>query len=1275
MPVSDRFLNFFHHIFQKLGFVLLVWLFAAIGLASPLAAQDLTFAAFQEQDSGRLTVRLDPDAENPAPTNLTGIEISLDGGPEIALKLAPRPRFERTIVSLNDPVTRAVQSVRLRPITTTGPGRWSEAGPVTQIRAGAADINPVADDAWEWRPHPTRPDVLQLRLLAWPLGAADQFSGIAIRTNFQDTGMILAPVADRWLDLPLDPDSFGRGRDLDVYVAPVSGSKRARWSPPKPARLSWVGTPLAPEPLWSTDWMVRETGVPGEILIDLRQPPDGNGNRLIGIRAQIAPVDDQFVATGPVSDWQDLPYENSAEGGAVRLSGLDDGQRYLVALRGVSEVGAGRPSSPKMVTPRAFGFRTDAIIGDMNTAGQARIRVPRGSQISEGNGWEIIAGDDWDWLVPTGRIDAASGTVTLASGTRIAMTLQADSFVAGSLDDLAAFLALPASEKSGTTLFIGPDWMETQKISAAFDAAFDDLTAPLTILPREADLGTQLSGWQIGSRNSGARTGALIFRDIDFFHPEALWSWAGNAREMTVIQTRFSRSLVSDLTFENVAIRSDAMPARLGYRQRVLIRASDFEHAANVRFLDSEIAYIVYGIRVGLVDSLTRGNTMHHLIADPININMSAGSQGRNVVVEHNTAFDFMGDGFFLHGDGTHMWVHGGGGTAPARVEGLSYRGNVFFPGWEGIAAPPSLSALFEFAAGAGDMTISSANDHQLIRLDATDGPVTVTLPPMSQTAGIVQRRDKELVFAIQKGDRGPHAVILRAAAGETIGATGQQEVAITTPFQAIELRARPQEAAWFTHFPVPALQGFYADQRGTELPGLEIEANIFWGLSVRQLSPGNSPQGGARVHHNAVLMPLPGDLDGDGQWNTAGDGVTRKAGQILVQAADQSVSVFDNIAGRTEFSDQSGENPVGWNNIDLNWGTAGEGIAAQFAAAKQMDANTPDAIFWFPLTRQEAIDMARPAPDSTLAASGAGPLGATAQTDWWDYTAGTRSQRAATGTLTLISTEPAIPSQDAVSTQTQSLRLEFNAPLSPAQGRISLIASDALTPEVVWSLDGSDPNVTQSGPTIQLRLPAPLRDGISYSVLAPSGALQDIWGRSWDGIPAKGWTFEAAGNVALNLLDTTDVTQSPWQLSGLRAAPAPSGDGMFRLTGTDRVSRLRIAFDTVAAPQDLLSLRFEYWLQNPGSSAVSHLNGETAVRIDWNKVPVGRVDRIAPGLWGTRTDVGAENGLPPRTAYQAELILDPAVLSSRIDLDVLRAIAVDSSIDVGRFSLVARPR
>ncbi|EBA14562.1 hypothetical protein RSK20926_01167 [Roseobacter sp. SK209-2-6] len=962
-------------------------------------AKSLRFEAYLDRSEKQLLVRLDSLPADLAKQPLTGVEVSLNDGPAQPLKLARRPAFERTVLTLSSPPGRSHQ-LRLRFVQQTEigpkPGSWSPAQPVIILPRSKKAPPRLKNEDWEWRPHPSRADWLQLRLAPHLQDQLTSVSALSIRANWQDTRIILPPVTAQWLDLPLDAGTYGRARDFQLYLALVAGKKRGAWSAPKAVQLQWHGSARAPDAPWPEDWMVRATGADGEIRLDVLQVPASHHTPLTALEIRVKPVDRFFVPLGRGSDWVPLSPLNPKTGGSLRLDGLQTGQLYQIELRGRSASGAGRSSAPKIVTPRNIGLPTQAVIGDLNIAGEARIRVAPGSVIAQApKGWKIIPGhareDSWDWLVPT-RVDPGVGLVTLNSGAEIDIQRRARGFVAETPQELARFLQLPARIKSGATLMIGATWLDSRSLAKAFDGAFSNLTAPITVVPREPEVGTQLTRWWIGNRNPLISSGQLIMRDIDLIYPEALWYLDGRKRTVSIIDTRQSRGPISDLTFERVSIRSDAMPARLGYVQRSLIRAADFEKAEDVAFLDGEVSHIVYGLRVALQNSLTRGNRMHHLIADPININMVAGAQGHDVIIEHNTAHDFMGDGFLLHGDGTHMWVHGGRSENPARIERLTYRGNVFFPGYEGIRAPVSMSALFKLTHHEDSMTLRPTQDHELLRIDASDGPVVITLPELRKSLGLIQRRDKQMVFAIQKGDIGPHPVTIVAGPRDGIGKNRIPEMTLRQPYEAVEFRARKAEGYWRLIAPVPALQGFYADPRGTELPGLEIEANIFWGLSLRQISPANLPQQNARIHHNAILMPLPGDRDGDGRWNTVRDGVTRKAGQILISAGDDTVSVFANIAGRVVLSDKGGHHAQAWNNADLTWDQNTHQLRANFAALAELPTLRPlSAVRWFPTSREEAIALARPAAMGPIAARGQGPLGATPQSDWWDFEAGRR--------------------------------------------------------------------------------------------------------------------------------------------------------------------------------------------------------------------------------------------------------------------------------------------
>lgn len=1251
-------------------FIAVLWLVLS---SVSVQADTASFEAYLAKKDNLLLVRLDSLPADLAQQPLTGVDVSLDGGPARSLLLAARPAFERTVLALPS-VPGRVRQLRLRFVqqaeTGPKPGAWSAPHPVTVLSRSKQAQTRLADQNWEWRAHPSQADTFQVRFSRRLSGQFAALSAIAVRVNWQDTRMVLPPDTEQWVDLPLDAVSYGRGRNFQLYVAPVAGKKRGNWSVPKAVQLEWRGEMRRPDAPWSEDWMVRATGADGEIRLEVLQAPASHQSPLTALEIRIRPVNQRFASLGPDSGWMPLTLPDPAAGGMVRLDGLDSGQRYLIELRGRSPVGAGRSSAPKMVTPRNIGLPTKAVIGDLNQPGEARIRVAAGSAIVRAPaGWKILPGDvlegPWDWLVAD-RVDPEMGTVTLSSGTEIDIQRRAHSFVVETAQELERFLQLPPGVKSGSTLMIGAGWLDSGSLVAAFEGAFSDLSAPITVVPREPEAGTQLTRWWIGSRNPIKASGQLIMRDLDFVYPEAIWARDGRQRTVSIIETRHSRGAVRDLTFERVSIRSDAMPARLGYVQRSLIRAADFEQAETVKFLDGEIAHIVYGLRVGLRNSLTRGNRMHHLIADPVNINTAAGAQGYDVIIEHNTAFDFMGDGFLLHGDGTHMWVHGGRSETPARIENLKYRGNVIFPGHEGIRAPVSMTALFKLTHHDANMTLRPQQDHELIRIDASDGPVVITLPELRKTLGLIQRRDKQMVFAIQKGDSSSHPVTIVAARGEYIGRRRAGQITLTQPYEAVEFRARKTESRWQISAPVPALQGFYADPRGTELPGLEIEANIFWGLSLRQISPDNLPQQNARIHHNAILMPLPGDRDGDGHWNTRRDGVTRKAGQILVPAGDDTVSVFANIAGRTVLSETEGHQDQTWNNVDLAWDENTQQLRANFATLAELPPLRPlSNLRWFPTSRDEAIALARPAAQGSIAKSAQGPLGVTTQTDWWDFEAGRRNSQL---DLSIIGKVPA--NGDVSPVSVPELRLVFESPIAGGGGTIDLLAEGHDQVLASWSLEAPDARVEIKGSQLILRLPRSLKTGHRYVVVAPKGAVFDHWGRSWSGVRPGGWVFGVSKDVQTNFLEHTDLSAQPWGSTGLQIAPV---SGQFHtVTATARNNRLRIRIPPVEGMPRNAGLRLQFtYIQKEGQGrAVSHLNGPRPIRIDWDKIPAGEPFQVGKGIWAQRRLISPAPAGVQGSVYSAAILFSRRHAQSEIDIDLLRALQEGGQLAVGNLSL-----
>lgn len=1122
---------------------------ALILTALPAVADQTTprFAVINIGTGDTLAIRIDALPETgPAGREYLSTEYSLNGGPPVAI--ARDWHEDRRVVFLSNLPRGKPVAVRLRgQFFVKGKivdGAWSSPQTATPaVAAKAAAPKAFATEDWDIEADPEQENALRVRLNRLPATGGAAIHSVSLRRTPRQSLADLSPETGVWQSVPLDPADILPGQ-IEGYSILAMTERRpgpaAPWSAPKPAASGWPvsappETPAAPLP-WS--WFLRPSGVSGEAAVDIAEPVLTRGSPITGFEVRWAWADVLFAPIGGWGDWQALRGKPAPDGrGVLTLSGLPDGQTVVVEIRAVNALGAGLPAVRKQVVTRAFGLPARATLGALNPEGTGAIRIPKGVRLESASAgkatdWRVVPGKGgpWDYLLPAVAGDKLSDArLALSDGHAVEVHIAPRTFAAETAADILAFLALRPGVKSGATLLVGPEWINLAREHRAFIGAFSGLTAPVTMQPREPENGTLLSNWVISEGKAGVSAGHLHVEDMTFFSPMA--------QNLDAIVNISGNGDFNDITFDRVRVVSDLMPMRLGssYRFNTQTRAINLAGARNVAVRDSEVAFAVYGVAVGAQDALATGNRIHHLGADPFNLIFRKGTAEKptllhDIRIENNTEFDYMGDTTLLHPDGLQMWMIGTG-TDPdhSRIERLSYSGNVSFPGREGALARPNISQFYLMRGVSADGPVLATDDRRFLRVDASKGPVTLTLPLLDQTP-VMQRHPRQpMELAIQKIDLGDNPVHVRQAAGEPpeeLSDEFKRQLDLLRPYQAVVLTAEPDKRRWKVRIPGPALQGFFADPNEVPLQGLVVEGNVLWGTAPNQVLPQNRPQDGVEIRHNTVLPFWPGDTDGDGHFNTPGDGAGPFPLWIRMRAADGTVNVWGNVAQRVEA--QPGSTPLA-NRDPVIWGNEAfldrksSWLEKQFPGLKREVSDRADSLLWFPTNREEAIAMARPAPDSEIARRGLGALGATPQTDWWDYAANRRNPAAlpALGVVALVPADGA----RAVAANT-SLELTANLPLrhppyraletAETGGRRPVRLVEKQTGAVVqeWSL-ASTPEVGRfdtAGPRLRLDLARPLKPNTAYRVEMSQDTLVDVFGQRLapEG-HGPGWQFTTA--------------------------------------------------------------------------------------------------------------------------------------------------------------------
>lgn len=1279
--------------------VLLGLLFALLSVI-PAVAQAPDFAAYASKTPGTIQIRVDDIPDLPGVP--FRIEVQFLPGDDI--RTLPQPfTAPRKLYRLKE-VPDGTTAIRLRVVSfekgEVRKGDWSVSQPVEMERATARPAAPNMQD-WQIEPDPEEPYTLRFRLNR-ALEADGPVLGIRLRRGAFDMRLVLAPDPGVWQHIYLPPETttFLPGRPKRISVAAVTAAGRGNWSGKREVATEWRGEPKPPTAFGADEWMVLPSGRAGEIVLETVLLPYQNGAAAEMLEWRHAPTDHTLDPVAPWSAWQQLD-DRPAAGRRYVLGGLEKDREHLIQLRLTNAAGVSLDGAPKRAWTRSLDLPRSAVLGALNGPETGRIRVPKGAKITavsagSAQDWVLTEGPaGWDYLAPRQAAATLADTVDIdfTQGHSLTVTVAPASYAAETYSDIAAFLSLPASQKSGATLLIGAEWLDLAATGKLFEDKVTGLDAPLTVRPREPEHGTLISNWVLRGSRAGQVPGNIILEGLTFYYPEALSQKHNRGGTINILHMVSGRGQSEEITIRDCEIFSDAMPGRLGYSLRTPTRAVYLKGARHTAVTNCEVGFLLYGIASGTRHALVRGNDIHHTGADPLNIYFSKGSAERpggfsDVTIEHNTVHDFMGDAWKLHGDMIHIWMTGAGhGNEHTRIDGLRFRGNVSFPGREGVQVPPRLSPGYKPLYLSGDTTVRQDHAARILRVDAKAGPVTVTLPLANSTVNRGKGPPNGIGLAIQKADQSPHPVTIRlvSGSGDTLG-DGQDSITLSRPWQAVELNARHgakgKPGAWQIKIPVPAYQGFYADGNQVPFRDVEIAGNIIWGMAPNQIVPRNKPQDGVYIHHNTVITPFPGDLDGDNVFNTRSDSATRSTGRISVGAWDTSVSVWDNIASSVSKPKSAPKAAQSWNNQLLKLGDPAW-LAEQFSAAKPSLPGRPDSLVWFPNTREEAIEMARPAPGSSIARAGQGALGAHPSEDWWDFETGHPAPGALAKDLTVLALSPS-PGDTSVAPGRPALTIMLEAPVAPGDGDIVLRqrsdgrvlqswdASQARPSQDLAAETGPDPII--AGRRLVLPLSEPLPLGQEFAVSVPAGALTDIWGRQAEAPPD--WRFTVNADAAVNRLGSSDPRSSWWRSDGWEALSLAAGPTVYTRPRGAPDGRLRLDANRhpVLYTPGTWTVRFDYIPPSP------QLNFRTEFRlinsdlgrvvVDWGKIRPGQPARVAPGITARRSDVSALYGLAPGRAWTVELTWSREAGDPRTVIDLVGG----SGFAIGRLMLHEGP-
>ena len=406
----------------------------------------------------------------------------------------------------------------------------------------------------------------------------------------------------------------------------------------------------------------------------------------------------------------------------------------------------------------------------------------------------------------------------------------------------------------------------------------------------------------------------------------------------------------------NSRIFGDIDPWRLGGTPEREWCGLFLTNASNVTIEDCEIDHVVHGINWrGGDDFVSRRNNIHHFWSDGHQVVNNAAAAMSNITIEYNHIHDYCGDYLFLHPDLLVQTFNSGSNTGD--IDNLVLRGNVGYPGYEGVRSAPnqdgSTGAITWTTALQGgtrittNTTLDSSYVNKLAEVVATGGTVTITLP----AANVFTNGQ---AVAVRRHPTSDSDVVVQRAGSDTL--LGGTSVTLDSgdPYLTAQSNGSNAYTAGTTRL---SLQGILLqDLNGGDFNDPVIEGNILYLIARGAAILGNSSNGanevlgtGSVMQYNSFIPVFPGDITGNGTPDEAQDGAAQFP-QFISAYSDANLDVFRNACGGTEDNGGSGTPTFTGNHV----------YSALTLASIQLAYNHSGSTL-NPTTYDEAISLARP--------------------------------------------------------------------------------------------------------------------------------------------------------------------------------------------------------------------------------------------------------------------------------------------------------------------------
>lgn len=425
------------------------------------------------------------------------------------------------------------------------------------------------------------------------------------------------------------------------------------------------------------------------------------------------------------------------------------------------------------------------------------------------------------------------------------------------------------------------------------------------------------------------------------------------------------------------------------------------------------------------------------------------------------------------------------------------------------------------------DFTMTSDDWSRVFCVDASAGPVTVYLPQASTMV-----TDGE--FEIHKFDTSTNTVTIVPYAGDTYinGSTiSSSNIVLRYMGRMYGFKARGT-SQWTitTDGGVGEPQGGLWQSRGGEVyTDITFRGNLFWLTSGHMTTFESSTSNTINIqfYNNTFVSPRFGDIDGDGLLHTTGDGSAQS--YIATYAIGANLNTF---GARNVWI--GGNHNLALDNILINPGSNSTYTA--FFAGNNIDTD------YYPITRQQAVDMARP---RSVANNKYGAVGTSDGLGYWNFE--TKSANPGFGDApTVLST---IPVDGSLSLPVSyNMVANFSQPIAKGTGNIILRQKISGSWTNAETFDAaSSARLTFEGNKLTIDPTSDLVVGREYAIrIAPTAVVSKLYGTPFAGIADDTtWSFTAMVASSQNLLTGSN------SFDGTNVWTLFSGTGSTTLTST----------------------------------------------------------------------------------------------------------------------------